>query len=353
MISSRSSEDYLHTDVILGKITEYDIFVYYCPSFKQLNKPFCSELRHDRKPTASIVAWHGRLLYKDFGHSDHSFNCFSYVQHKFSCSFVSALRIIDCDFNLNLSPKTSEIAFTMGAMGYKQKQPIIEETYTLILKRRRPFSQEDEKFWSKYYISKKILVTFDVEPISHYWVNGNRFSCNSITYAYKFGSRFKIYAPYEDKFKWSSNVNSTDIQGFKQLPPTGDMLILTSSLKDVMCLYSAGYNAIAFQSEMQKPDKTLMKDLQTRFKEVYVLYDNDYDNTNNPGQTMALKICEEFNLGNVCIPSEYVSKDPSDLVASMDGSLNILKYIINEQTRHNTISSREERLFKERKRMDS
>jgi len=348
MIEARGSEDYLHTDVILSKITEYDIFVYYCPSFKQLNKPFCSELRPDRKPTASIVAWNGKLLYKDFGHSDHSFNCFRYVQHKFSCNFTSALRIIDCDFNLKLNAQTSEVAFTMGAMGYKQRQPKITESHTLILKKRRQFSQEDEKFWTKYFISKKTLVIFDVEPISHYWVNGNRFSCKSITYAYKFGNRFKIYSPFGDKFKWSSNVKSTDIQGLNQLPDTGNMVFLTSSLKDVMCLYTAGYNAIALQSEMQNPDKKLIKDLQTRFKEVYVLYDNDYDKPNNPGQTMARKICEEFNLVNVYIPDEYESKDPSDLVSSIGGSLNILKYIINGQTRSDKVSTTETRISKER-----
>ena len=36
-IASRSSEDHLHTDVILRRISEYDIFMYYCPSFKNLN----------------------------------------------------------------------------------------------------------------------------------------------------------------------------------------------------------------------------------------------------------------------------------------------------------------------------
>jgi len=353
MIDSRSSEDHLHTDVILGKITEYDIFRYYCPNFVALKKPFCSELRRDRNPTASIVIWNGRLLYKDFGHAEHAFNCFSYIQFKYNCNFLSALRIVDCDFNLKLSSKKEETAFTMGSMAYKQKQPILKEEQTLIQKKRRQFSRDDEKFWVKYCISKRILVTFDVEPISHYWVNGNRFSCKSITYAYKFGNRFKIYAPYEGAYKWSSNVKSTDIQGLKQLPSTGKELFLTSSLKDVMCLYSAGYNAIALQSEMQNPDKNLMKDLTNRFEDIYVLYDNDYDNVNNPGQTMALKICKEFNLGNVCIPNEYGSKDPSDLVSSMDGSLNILKYIINEQTRNNKVSTGEKRLFKERKRMDS
>ena len=68
-IKSRSSEDHLHTNVILGKITEYDIFMYYCPSFKELGKKFKSELREDNSPTVSIIPYNGRLLYKDFGNS--------------------------------------------------------------------------------------------------------------------------------------------------------------------------------------------------------------------------------------------------------------------------------------------
>ena len=91
-ICSRSSDDHLHTDVILGKITEYDIFMYYCPSFKKLNKKFCSELREDKTPSASIINWSGNLLYKDFGYPDHTFNCFSYVQFKFNIPFINEER---------------------------------------------------------------------------------------------------------------------------------------------------------------------------------------------------------------------------------------------------------------------
>ena len=67
-IASRSSGDHLHTDVILSKITEYDIFVYYIPSFKKLGKKFRSELREDNSPTVSIIAYNGKLLYKDDDH---------------------------------------------------------------------------------------------------------------------------------------------------------------------------------------------------------------------------------------------------------------------------------------------
>ena len=119
-IKSRNSNDHLHTDVILSKITEYDIFVYYCPSFKELGKKFNSELRDDKSPTVYITPYNGKLLYKDFGNPDHTFDCFNYVRYKFNCSFIDALRIIDCDFNLNLSSKKDVINFTMGYMGYRQ-----------------------------------------------------------------------------------------------------------------------------------------------------------------------------------------------------------------------------------------
>ena len=37
-VDARNSEDYLHTDVILSKITEYDIFRHYCPAFTKGGK---------------------------------------------------------------------------------------------------------------------------------------------------------------------------------------------------------------------------------------------------------------------------------------------------------------------------
>ena len=109
VIQSRRSEDHLHTDVILSKITEYDIFVYYIPSFKNLGKKFRSELREDNSPTVSIIAYNNKLLYKDFGNPDHTFDCFNYIRYKYNCNFIDALRIIDCDFNLGLSSKKDVI----------------------------------------------------------------------------------------------------------------------------------------------------------------------------------------------------------------------------------------------------
>ena len=329
-IKSRDSNDHLHTDVILGKITEYDIFMYYIPSFKELRKKFNSELREDKSPTVYITPYNGKLLYKDFGNPDHTFDCFNYVKHKYGCSFIGALRIIDCDFNLNLSSKKEMINFTMGYMGYRQKTPKFIKTQVILQKKKRAWNKKDEKFWSKYLISKKTLLKFAVEPISHFWVNEIRFSCKSISYAFKFKNRYKIYSPYESTNKWLSNTRKADVQGFNQLPKSGDRLIITSSLKDVMCLYSAGYHSIAMQSEMQMPDEKLISELKKRFNTIDILYDNDFDKERNPGQTMAKKICDLYGFNNICIPSKFKSKDPSDLVHKV-GNFNELKNILNEQ----------------------
>tara|TARA_R110001592_G_scaffold97019_2_gene278057 strand:- start:90 stop:1082 length:993 start_codon:yes stop_codon:yes gene_type:complete len=327
-IRSRKSEDHLHTDVILGKISEYDIFMYYCPSFTKLGKKFSSDLREDNSPTVSIIPYNGKLLYKDFGNSEHAFNCFSYIQYKYNCSFVDALRIIDCDFNLGLSSNIAGQKFTMGIMAYKQNNsPKYIKPDVIIQKKRRPWSLEDAKFWRKYFVSKKVLRSFAVEPISHFWINGVRFACKSITYAFKFNNRYKIYSPYDDKNKWLSNTKKTDVQGYNQLPNKGERLIITSSLKDVMCLNIAGYHSIALQSEMQIPEEKLISELENRFTTIDILYDNDFDKVSNPGQTMAAKICDLYGFKNICIPDKFKSKDPSDLVDKV-GNLTELKNIL-------------------------
>ena len=329
-ICSRSSEDHLHTNVILRKISEYDIFMYYIPSFKEIGKKFNSELREDNSPTVSIIPYNGKLLYKDFGISDHTFDCFNYVKYKYNCSFIGALKIIDCDFNLGLSSKKSEIKFTMGLMAYGRKSPNFVKNPVIIRKKKRQWNKQDATFWRKYLVSKKILNTFAVEPISHFWINNNRFTCKSISYAFKFKNRYKIYSPYEEKNKWLSNTKQTDVQGYNQLPNKGERLIITSSLKDVMCLHAAGYNAIAMQSEMQIPDEKLISELKNRFNTIEILYDNDFNKTNNPGQTMAKKICDLYGFKNICLPKQFESKDPSDLVDTV-GSFNELKFILDDK----------------------
>jgi len=314
MIEVRSSEDHLHTSVILEKITEYDIFRHYCHNFKNIGDKFCSELRKDKSPTCSIIYWNKKLLYKDFGTGE-SHDCFSYIQAKYSLTFVEALRVVDVDFCLNLAskdPYRKSVATTYGF----DNQILKEKETVIIKKKRRSWDNKDLEYWGQFNIQLSTLTKFAVEPISHFWINEARFTCDSITYSYHLNGKYKLYSPLKKENKWFSNTNNKCIQGLQSIQGVKEdqLLILTKSLKDVMCLYELGYYAIALQSEMIMPSPELIHKLKCRFYRIVVLYDNDYASETNPGQTMANKICAEYDLQNVIIPSHYQAKDISDVI---------------------------------------
>jgi|21_taG_2_1085346.scaffolds.fasta_scaffold00052_8 5S rRNA maturation endonuclease (ribonuclease M5) len=323
MIHSRQSEDTLTKEGLLSKVSEYQIFKYYCPPFDKPNKKFKSDLRKDRSPTVSIAMINTRLKYKDFGHPDHTFDCFAYVGYKYNLNFRETLKHIDQSFCLGLSAAKST---------YKAPPKLVEDieiTESLpvnIHVKCRDWNKEDAKYWKQFHISKRILRIFDVKPITHYWINEQRFSCNSISYRYRFDCGYKIYRPLESDFKWSSNVGSHCLQGYNELPETGDQVFLTSSLKDVMCLASFGHASFALQSEMLMPNQKTIDEIKERFKKVIVLYDNDFDKLSNPGQKMADKICRLYGLSNLKIPSHYKSKDISDVVKN--NGIRIAKNVI-------------------------
>jgi len=309
MIQSRRSGELLDKETILDKVSEYQIFKYYCTHFEEPDKKFRSDLREDKTPTVSISMLGGRLRYKDFGCPEHSFDCFGYIAYKYNTDFYGTLIHIDNVFGLGLSA-----GVRLRRTVRKVDPKIQEKKRSEIQVRTRELDWRDDNYWKQFGIDRKILRIFNVQPITHYWINEQRFSCDSISYRYRFDCGYKIYRPLEKDFKWSSNVGSQCLQGYGQLPERGKVVFITSSLKDVMCLASIGYPSFALQSEMLMPEEETISQTQTRFEEVIVLYDNDFDNLRNPGQTMAVKICEKYGLKNLVIPSHYKSKDISDLV---------------------------------------
>ena len=136
-------------------------------------------------------------------------------------------------------------------------------------------------------------------------------------------NKFKIYRPYNKvNEKWLTNCTITDIQGYEQLPNSGDLLIITKSLKDVMTLYSLGYTAIAVNSENTLIPKIIMSDIKKRFKKIIVFFDND-----KSGIDGATKFCKEFSIPNMQTP-EGGAKDISDFIKAYNIT-KTLKFIKN------------------------
>jgi 5S rRNA maturation endonuclease (ribonuclease M5) len=299
---------------ILSKVTEYDIFKTYCSNFKEVDRLFVSELRKDKNPTCKVfVNEVGKLIYKDYNGESH--NCFTYVRAKYGCSFNNALNIINKDFNLNFKiswDNNKSISTNNSPTITNQK---FEIKINKITKKRRNWSKEDLNYWGQYDITQSTLEYFNVEPLEFYWINYNRFKCDLITYSYEFGCGYRdIYSPHNLRsLKWPCSNTKADkhIYGLKQLPKTGDLLFIVSSLKEVMFLYELGITAIAPQSESTFIPQHIIDNLKLRFKEIIILFDFDKAGCNH-----SLKHSIKFNLKRLkfcpVMISYYEGKDLTD-----------------------------------------
>ena len=59
--------------------------------------------------------------------------------------------------------------------------------------------------------------------------------------------------------------------------------------------------------------KKIVNSLKERFQNIFILYDNDFDAEENHGRLLGAKIAKMYDLKQIEIPTEYQSKDPSDL----------------------------------------
>ena len=177
-------------------------------------------------------------------------------------------------------------------------------------------------------ISTTTLKKFGVSSIKYYLCNGvvkGIYKDSNPMYAYKVYNNFKIYRPLADKYtKWRNNLTENDIQGFKQLPKTGDILIITKSMKDVMCLYEMGIPAISPSSESTFiPDKALNQ-LKKRFKRIIILFDRD-----TAGVKYLRKMSLKTGLEGMLVHKKFKAKDISDAV-KLNGFETIKNWLYEE-----------------------
>ena len=82
-----------------------------------------------------------------------------------------------------------------------------------------------------------------------------------------------------------------------------------------MSIYECtGIPAISLQAENVKPKEKIIEELKSRFENIYILYDNDFDSEVNWGRQFSTKLAAKLNLPRIEIKSILNSKDFSDLV---------------------------------------
>ncbi len=308
----------ISSDYILSKISEADIFKRYCKNFEVINKPFCSEFRVDNNPSCNIYRSDKGLRYKDFGDGSY-YDCFNYIIAKYGCKYFEALNIVSNDFNL---ANTSDLNNYLPIIS--DNIPLNRESVYIRLKTQiqvisQPFTISDYNYWSKYHINLELLKEYNVFSAKYVIISKPKgriiieYANSNPTYAYKFtgetGVSYKIYRPYEAKYKWTFNGTKDDIEGYDQLNLHGKLLIITKSLKDVMCLRALGYNSISLQGEANKLSNDIYKKLLKRFDKIVIFYDQDVVGNYNSD-----RISKDYDIDKIVIPQEYLTKDISDFI---------------------------------------
>jgi hypothetical protein len=301
-------------DWILSRVTEYDIYAHYLGQFK-VGMIYNSPFRKDKNPSFGIFYSKRtkQLLFKDHGTGD----CGNVIK------FVSLYTGIT-NYNDILLDIVNKLKITSDTKLVSSKQ-YIASTETVIGVVRQDFTAEDINYWSQFNICINTLKKFNVNSIKYYLCNGivkGIYKKENPMYAYKVYNNFKIYRPLADKYtKWRNNLGQYDIQGFKQLPKTGNLLIITKSLKDVMCLYEMGISAISPASESTFIPDDVLDNLKKRFKHILICFDRD-----TAGIKYLRRISLKTGLKPLLVHKKWKSKDISDAI-KLNGFENIKNWL--------------------------
>jgi len=318
------NKTFVSKDALLKLINDYEIYSMYMDMSQMSTKKanMLSPLREESKPSFGFfIGESGELCFNDFllGSGD----CFKFVMLKFGLSFFEALSKVALDANLegNFIIKNTFRTNVNASPSVEREEFVKTVNSSTLGKTSRAWDIRDYSFWNQFGITKPTLDKYNVQPLTylHVGLQKNIIKTDFHTYCYnetKDGKHtFKVYQPYNSDYKWLNNHDDSVWQGWTQLPEKGEVLVITKSLKDVMSITDVtGIPAVSLQAENVHPKEQVMEELKSRFKFIFLLYDNDCDKAVNWGRQFGSNLANKFGLIHKEIEEQYKSKDFSDLV---------------------------------------
>lgn len=322
MYSTRNATFGILSD-ILSQLDDYDIFAYYMGNFK-VGKLYNSPLRHDDKiPSFAVFKGRqGNLMFKDHG-SGLAGN---------ALTFVKAYNNIHTDAELE-KELLKIIRHTAPVSTRDVKREYRSNASADIGIVRQDFTQIDINYWQQFGISVPTLNKFNVFSIKYFLCNrivSGIYKETNPMYAYKVNDKFKIYRPLNSKYtKWRTNLTTSDVQGFAQLPSGNrQLLIITKSLKDVMVLYEMGIDAVSPSSETTFIPDEMLDELKKKYNNILILYDRD-----KTGMMKAREYSKKYNLHAFFVNKKFAAKDISDAV-KVNGFDTIRQWLTNNLSKY-------------------
>lgn len=320
---------------IYKKISQKDIYKRYFQNNFQYDKNYSAPYRSDENPSFKI--FENSDQWYDFG-TGKTGDSIDLMKLIFNLSFGQVLDKINTDFNLGLSRNLVVSSKPNGTRGILNNS-FFEKECKIAKFTFKHFVRNDVncKYWKdKYSISVEDLKMYNIYPTAEVFLNDKSMwqwnSKNPIfTYVFKkedSSLSFKIYRPLETNPKahrFAGNTGGNTIQGLEQLPKETDLLILSKSYKDVICLKKLGFWAVAPNAEsIRITDEWLDKiKRKCNYQKIITFYDND-----QPGIDAAMKVNEIQGFDFAFIPTEIGAKDISDYI-EMHG-LEKAKILVNK-----------------------
>lgn len=276
---------------------------------------FKSPLRKDNTPTCSFYRDKaGRLIFKDF-RGDFYGNFVEVVKFKYNVSYHKALAIIANDFGILLNPELEKHKSCIKEYTNNVLKPSEE---SIIKVKVKDFTEDELNWWGSFGIGLTTLKKFFVFSCEIVFLNDQIYSYStptSFNFGYFYPSRdskkqfWRIYYPQNKKYRFISNWNKTMIQGFHMMPKSGEFLVITKSMKDVMLCYELGIPAIAPNSENLFITEAQWDNIVIKFRKIFLLYDTDLAGVSN-----SKRIKKKFpKIQVLLIPRKYKAKDLTDL----------------------------------------
>lgn len=320
MVSSGTCN--IDKEELLRQVSEADIAARYL-GVHEIPCVIRSPIRQDKHPSFRLYSPDGiKVRYYDYATKD-SGGILDLVMRMFNLKFTDTIGKIYAEMTgsgtNHISVKKSDSPQNNNVRIYASSHPEYK-----VRSKRRAWQDYDFEYWASYGVPKLWLLHSDIYPISHYIATSSTgFSqvVKADKYAYTFIERKdgivseKIYQPFnKEGRKWRNSHDKSVWDLWSKLPPQGEIVIITSSRKDALCIWANTHiPSVSLQSETSSINPKVMDELKSRFKRVYVLYDNDFNNEVNNGRLDGQDVANVFGIKQIEIPTEYRSKDISDL----------------------------------------
>lgn len=309
MISSGKPSNY--KGCFTKMVSEAEVLGYYI-GINSIPCLISSPFRADSKPSFALYSPDGKSVnYIDFGNNDRG-SCMTLLMKLFNLDYNATCEKIQGDI--------SKIRKTVGICESHTdviNKVVVKTGFTELKCKIREWEDYDIEYWASYGISLEWLKWAEVYPIAYKIIvrNGKEMIFRADKYAYTFVERkegritHKFYQPFNTNgYKWQTNHDKSVLGLWAKMPPTGDTVCICSSIKDALCLMAnLNIPCICLQGEGYPISDTAVKELKKRFKDIYILLDND-----EAGLKDAFKLSESTGFINVTIPQFEGGKDISD-----------------------------------------